>query len=79
MPQTDILIPCANCGRPVREADAEALGWRFYSDDVGELEPFCALCVWWMQAFTQGCHFDSGRSAAIERAHVGAGAASPAV
>jgi hypothetical protein len=45
MPQTDILIACANCGRPVHEADAEALGWRFYSDGVGELEPFCGLCV----------------------------------
>jgi hypothetical protein len=45
VPQTDILITCANCGRPVREADAEALGWRFYSYGVGELEPFCGLCA----------------------------------
>jgi hypothetical protein len=43
--QTDILITCANCGRPVRESDADALGWRFNSDGVGELEPFCGLCA----------------------------------
>ncbi len=42
---TDILIECANCGRPVREADAETLGRRFYSDGVGELLPFCGLCA----------------------------------
>ena len=23
----------------------EDLGWRFYSDGVGELVPFCSLCV----------------------------------
>lgn len=43
--QTEPLIVCANCGRPVREADADALGWRFYSDGVGELLPFCGLCA----------------------------------
>jgi hypothetical protein len=45
MPQTVILITCASCGRPVLETDAEALGWRFYSDGVGGLEPFCGLCA----------------------------------
>jgi hypothetical protein len=45
VPQTDILITCANCGRPGREPDAEELGWRFYSDGVGELLPFCGLCA----------------------------------
>ena len=45
MPQTDILIACANCGRPVRKADAKDLGWRFYSDGLGELLPFCGLCI----------------------------------
>jgi hypothetical protein len=46
MPPTDILIECANCGRPVRESEAEEAGWRFYSDGVGELLPFCALCTY---------------------------------
>jgi hypothetical protein len=45
MTQTEPLIACANCDRPVREADAEALGWRFYSDGVGELHPCCGLCI----------------------------------
>ena len=45
MPQTDILIACSNCGRPAREADVEDLGWRYFSDGVGELHPFCSLCI----------------------------------
>ena len=45
MPQTDILIACANCSRLVRESDSDGLGWRFYSDGVGELVPFCGLCA----------------------------------
>jgi hypothetical protein len=45
VPQTDVLITCANCGRPVHEADAKELGWRFYSDGVRELLPFCGLCI----------------------------------
>jgi hypothetical protein len=45
MPQTDVLITCVNCRRPVREADAKELGWHFYSGDVGELQPFCGLCI----------------------------------
>ena len=43
--QTDVLITCSNCGRPVREADARELGWRVYRDGVGELLPFCGLCI----------------------------------
>jgi hypothetical protein len=26
-------------------ADAKELGWHFYSDGVGELLPFCGLCI----------------------------------
>jgi hypothetical protein len=29
----DSVATCANCG------------WRFYSDGVGELLPFCGLCI----------------------------------
>ena len=46
MAQTDILVECVNCGRVGREADAKEAGWRFYSDGVGELLPFCALCAY---------------------------------
>lgn len=45
MALTEILIECANCRRPVREADAEDLGWRYYGDGLGELVPFCSLCI----------------------------------
>jgi len=45
VPSTDILIDCANCGRPGREVDAKEAGWRFFSDGVGELVPFCSLCA----------------------------------
>ena len=45
MTQTDLLIACSDCERPVRESAAQDLGWRFYSDGLGELRPFCALCA----------------------------------
>ena len=44
MPQTEPLLECANCSRPVRERDAESLGWRYWSDDV-DLHLICALCA----------------------------------
>lgn len=31
--------------RPVREEDAEDLGWRYWSDGVGELHLFCPTCA----------------------------------
>ena len=34
----------ANCKTTILEPDAEAAGWRFYSDGVGELLPFCEVC-----------------------------------
>jgi hypothetical protein len=43
--QTDPLVECANCRRPVRETDAEALGWRFWSDGI-DLHLICALCAY---------------------------------
>lgn len=46
MTQTDLLIACANCRRPVREADAKDLGWRHFSDGVGVLQLFCGLCAY---------------------------------
>ncbi len=45
MPHTDILIACANCGRTVLEANAEAAGWRFWSDGLGELHLFYPGCA----------------------------------
>jgi hypothetical protein len=39
------LLVCSNRGRPVPETDAEELRWRFYSDGVGALHPFCPLCI----------------------------------
>jgi hypothetical protein len=45
MPQTDVLITCANCGRPVREADASNAGWRLCRNG-GELVPVCSLCAY---------------------------------
>jgi len=35
------LIVCTECGRAVNEADAEREGWRYFSDGLGELLPFC--------------------------------------
>ena len=42
--QTQKLIECTNCGRPVREADAEELGWRYWSDGL-DLHLICSLCA----------------------------------
>jgi hypothetical protein len=42
--QTDIIIMCANCSRPVREADAEQAGWRYWSDGL-DLHLICSLCA----------------------------------
>jgi len=42
--QTEKLLECANCSRPVREADAEDLGWRYWPDGR-DLHLICALCA----------------------------------
>jgi hypothetical protein len=44
MTQTEPLIHCANCARPVREDDAKDLGWRYWSDGR-DLHPICPLCA----------------------------------
>jgi hypothetical protein len=41
---TERLVECASCRRPVREADADELGWRYWSDGRG-LHLICALCA----------------------------------
>ena len=42
MTQTEVMITCANCGRPCREADAKEAGWRYWSDGI-DLHLICAL------------------------------------
>jgi hypothetical protein len=42
---TEILIKCANCGRPGRVGGTVENGWRYFRDGVGQLVLFCALCV----------------------------------
>lgn len=44
VPQTDILIECANCGRVGHEAAAKEAGWRYWSDGV-DLHLICPLCA----------------------------------
>jgi len=38
-------LTCANCSTTIPERDAEAAGWRYWSDGVGELLPFCPVCA----------------------------------
>jgi hypothetical protein len=42
--QTEKLIARANCDRPVREREAEDLGWRYWSDGRN-LHLICPLCA----------------------------------
>jgi hypothetical protein len=44
VPQTEKLIACANCARPVREKEVEDLGWRYWSDGR-DLHLICPLCA----------------------------------
>ncbi|HXH89413.1 MAG TPA: hypothetical protein VNI55_12505 [Gaiellaceae bacterium] len=37
-------LTCANCASTILQREAEEAGWRFYSDGVGELSPFCEVC-----------------------------------
>ncbi len=37
-------LTCANCATTILERAVETTGWRFYSDGVGELLPFCDVC-----------------------------------
>ena len=39
------FVRCVECGATAEsEAAAERLGWRYYSDALGNLEPRCGLC-----------------------------------
>ena len=41
----DWFIRCTECGAVVEsEATAEAHGWRFFPDQLGQLQPTCAVC-----------------------------------
>lgn len=37
-------LACTNCPATIGEDDAEAVGWRYWSDGVDELHPFSELC-----------------------------------
>ena len=41
----DWFIRCVDCGDVVDgEAEAERCGWRFYADELGQLQPHCGFC-----------------------------------
>lgn len=41
----DWFVRCVDCGAVVEsEQVAEHQGWRFFSDELGQLQPHCALC-----------------------------------
>ena len=45
MAEPEESLACANCSTTILERDAEAAGWRYWSDGVGELHLFCAACA----------------------------------
>ena len=44
MAEPEESLTCANCSTTIHEREPEDRGWRFYSDGVGELLPFCEVC-----------------------------------
>ena len=39
------FVRCVDCGAVVEsEAEAERQGWRFFEDELGQLEPRCGIC-----------------------------------
>ena len=41
----DWFIRCVHCGAIVEsEVEAESQRWRFFADELGQLQPHCALC-----------------------------------
>jgi hypothetical protein len=41
----DWFVRCVACGATVEsEADAERRGWRFHTDELGQLQPHCGIC-----------------------------------
>jgi hypothetical protein len=42
----DLPVDCSRCERSVRDDEqAEASGWAYYEDVLGELLPFCPACA----------------------------------
>lgn len=40
------FLRCVDCGATVEDdAAAERLGWRFFPDELGQLQAHCGLCV----------------------------------
>ena len=40
------FVRCVECGATLEdEQSAEQLGWRFYPDELGQLQPHCGLCA----------------------------------
>ena len=44
-PETELAVRCAECGRKVDEPTAEREGWGYWSDGLGELQPYCPECA----------------------------------
>jgi hypothetical protein len=44
MLQTDKILSCVECERSIRESEAKAAGW-FYWSDGEDLHLVCALCA----------------------------------
>ena len=41
----DWFVRCVDCGASVEsEGTAEQQGWRFFPDELGQLQPLCGLC-----------------------------------
>ena len=41
----DWFVRCVDCGASVEsESAAETMGWRFFPDPLGQLQPHCAAC-----------------------------------
>jgi hypothetical protein len=39
------IMRCAECGCAVAEDEGQAVRWGYWSDDVGDVYPFCAICA----------------------------------
>ncbi len=41
----DWFVRCVDCGAIVEgETEAERHGWRFFPDELGQLQPHCGIC-----------------------------------
>ena len=42
----DWFVRCVDCGAVVEnEVEAERYGWRFFPDELGQLQPHCGICT----------------------------------